>query len=184
MAGIFIEKASDNSACELIRTASLEAATQLAFHERRSQLRLLDYLLGVHVDQESTSFLSHAVKIMGFAFTKWREESLIIKIKQVTEIQDSPAEAAFEYAMVFLVTGIESVILEDCICNFENARSWFEKASSMTELFPQADIYAISLSILCELYKKENAENFPSLIEEMKSSIFEYQEWHHRETRL
>jgi len=174
---IFIQKIQDTSTAELIRTASLAAALQWASLSRRYQLRLTDCLLGIHIDNESSDFLAHAVKVMGFTYAQWGEPELIDKIAQILNIEGAYPEAAFEYAITFLHEGLNGQTQESCYSSFQRSVHFFRQSFQAVEANPQAKIYALSIELLCEFYFKNLNVDLNVYSEQLSIAIFEYENW-------
>ena len=174
---IFIQKVQDGSTPELIRTASLEAALQWMSHSRRYQLRLIDCLLGIQIDSESSNFLAHAVKIMGFAHAQWNERELVSKIASILNVEGAYPEAAFEYAMTLLYEGLNGRTSEFCYSSFQQSANFFRQSLQAVETNPQAKIFALSVELLYEFYQKNISVDIAAYSEQLSIAIFEYENW-------
>lgn len=174
---VFIQRAQDKSAADLIRTASLQAAVQWAAQSRQYQFRILDALLGIQTDTESSDFLAHTVKIMGFAHAQWNEPELVEKIAQILEIDRTCSEALFEHAMTFLNAGIRGEDSETCYNSFMQSAQFFRLSAQESEVNPQALVFALAAELLCEFYQKNFHINVASYNEQLSVAIFEYEAW-------
>lgn len=174
---IFIQKVQDRTTAELIRTASLEAALQWTSQSRRYQIRLIDCLLGIQIENESSNFLAHAVKVMGFAHAQWNEPALVDKIVEILSIDEAYPEAAFEYAMTFLHEGLNGKNSDSCHTSFRQSAQFFRQSLQASEANPQAKIYATSIELLCEFYQKNANIDISAYSEQLSIAIFEYEEW-------
>lgn len=174
---IFIQRVQDRSAADLIRTVSLRAAVQWAAQSRQYQLRVIDILLGIETDTESSYFLAHAVKVIGFAHAQWNEPELINKIIQVLDFNRTCPEALFEYAMTFLNAGISGRDPEACYSYFTQSAQFFRLSVQESEVNPQALVFALAVELLCEFYQRNIHVDVIGYSEQLAIAIFEYESW-------
>lgn len=80
----FLAKAQDRSLPALTRGIAVEGSFRWAVSNRRWQLRLLDFLLGVSAT-EAPEFIRRIAKLSGIAHSHWHESELLGKLTEFTE---------------------------------------------------------------------------------------------------
>ena len=143
----FIAIASDRAANPMSKSVALDGAFRWAVSERVRQLQLLTLLLQIS-NEEEPIFLARAAKIMGVAYSHWREADLLKRLKELVQIEGVGDEAAFEIAMASLTDGLEAETRERAIAAFDSARYWFEISTERREHNPTASAYACCLEML------------------------------------
>ncbi|MBK9427361.1 MAG: hypothetical protein IPN63_08235 [Gammaproteobacteria bacterium] len=105
---LFLAKAAtdDHSLSGLSRGAALDGAFRWAGDNRRWQLRLLDFFLGL-APGDDTEFLRRAAKIVGVAFSHWRDKELVEVLHKLAQLEAVRPEAAFELGMAALAEAMD-----------------------------------------------------------------------------
>ncbi|HDU8584205.1 TPA: hypothetical protein RG685_003625 [Morganella morganii] len=122
-----LKKASQLSLSGFSRSIALDGAFRWANKNRRWQFRLLDLFLGLMPD-DNKDFLRHSAKIIGIAYTHWKEEALIDKLNKLTLVDYARPEATFELGMVYLSKAISENNKNTSIHFFEESKKWFEES--------------------------------------------------------
>jgi hypothetical protein len=176
---IFLGKAARSQAnmSGLARAAALEGAFRWATSNRRWQLRLLDFLLGVSRDDDPI-FLSHAAKIIGVAYSHWREPDLIQILTQMIEVEAARADASFELAMATLADALDALDHEAAQALLQAAKVWFDLSASTSETNPEAVLYGHCLALLTEFGAGLDSHRLGELRDRVRVSAFEMTAWH------
>jgi hypothetical protein len=139
---------------------------------RRWQLRMLDFLLGLTKDDDR-EFLRHAAKIIGVAYAHWREDALIQKLREITAVDSANADASFELGMANLVQGLNSPDHDGALVRFREAQDWFTKAWQMPAGSADARLYSECLQLLNAYRTGTEVAQLKEGCERLKSSVFE-----------
>lgn len=176
---ILLTKASctENGMTGLARGAALDGAFRWATSNRRWQLRLLDFLMGLTVDDDP-EFLARAAKIMGVAYSHWRERDLLPVLKQFVNVEAANKEATFELGMANLADALDSPDSKSAQILFHEAKGWFEKSASSSESRPEASLYLDCLEILTCYHAGVNHQYLADTRDRVYSHAFELKAWH------
>lgn len=173
----FLRLAGDRNARPIARAVALDGALRWAFPNRRFQLRVLDYLLGIGYD-DSPIFLSRAAKIMGVAYSHWREDGLLERLLRLSDVEGAADEASFELGMAKLANGLETEDPKRAEEAFSTAKYWFARSSDRREQRPDAVAYVHCLDILLAFSRGEESPRLEELVSSLSSRAFEMQAWH------
>lgn len=176
---IFLSKAGQTMSgmSGLARGAALDGAFRWATSNRRWQLRLIDYLLGLSVDDDP-DFLIHAAKISGVAYSHWRERELLPVLSQLVEVGAANAEATFELGMANLADALDSPHREEAHSLFQIAKSWFERSVSASESRPEASLYHDCLELLSDFHAGLDRRHLADVRDRVCLHAFELKAWH------
>ena len=146
---LFLAKAAtgNSSLSGLSRGAALDGAFRWAGGNRRWQLRLLDFFLGL-APNDDTEFLRRAAKIVGVAFSHWRDKELLEVLHKLAEIEAVRLGAAFELGMAALAEAMDRADSDAAATAFREARDWFEESNGASEYHPEASLYLDVLNLL------------------------------------
>jgi len=174
-----LQKATDVSGAitGYARAVALEGAFRLATFDRRSQLRLLDVLLGIQVSDES-HFLRHAATIIGIAHSHWREAALVERLQAISECDAAAYEACFELGMAGLASALAQPQREEASATFLNSLTWFKKAEELREAAPEAKLYRECLTLLTDFEAHKSGDELLARSAEIQKSAFELLAWH------
>lgn len=170
-----LKKASQLSLSGFSRSIALDGAFRWANKNRRWQFRLLDLFLGLMPD-DNKDFLRHSAKIIGIAYTHWKEEALIDKLNKLTLVDYARPEATFELGMVYLSKAISENNKNTSIHFFEESKKWFEESIFFSEENPEASLYYSSINLLLEFNKNSAKEILAEQCSNIKVNIFELYE--------
>ena len=175
---LFLKKAAteDKSLSGLARGASLDGAFRWAGDNRRWQLRLLDFFLGLAPDDD-TEFLRHAAKIVGVAFSHWRDKELVEVLSKLVHLEPIRSEAAFELGMASLAEAIDQTDSIAAITNFRDARDWFGESDGVSECRPEASLYFDSLNLLLDFQSGSASASLSSMSARVQQHAFELHAW-------
>jgi hypothetical protein len=176
---IFLQKAVDVSGALTCyaRSVALEGAFRLAASDRRMQLRLLDALLGIQISDEA-HFLRHAAKIMGIAYSHWREAELIGRLRIFSEYEDAAYEASFELGMASLASALDEPKRAVANSLFLDSLQWFKQAESKKEVAPEAALYGECLTLLTDFDAHKTDVELKARSAAIQKSAFELLAWH------
>ena len=132
---LFLAKAArhDHSFSGLSRGAALDGAFRWAVDNRRWQLRLLDFFLGLS-PSDDPEFLRRAAKIAGVAYSHWRDKDLIDVLRKLAQLAAVRAEAAFELGMASLAEAMDRTDSNAATSAFREARDWFSNTDTRSFL--------------------------------------------------
>lgn len=173
----FLTMAVDRSAESVARGAALDGAMRWAAEDRKRQLKLLSLLLDVSVTDDC-QFLVRAAKLMGVAYTHWRESELIKRLLELFEIDGVADEASFELGMAKLADALDAQTRKAAADSFEAAHYWFTQASSMREQRPDAGLYIRCLDALFIFTQSKESSGWGTTLSELSNYIFELHNWH------
>jgi hypothetical protein len=161
----------------LARGAVLDGAFRWAMSNRRWQLRLLDFLLGLSND-DGPEFLVRAAKIAGVAYSHWREGGLLPILTQLVDVETVNAEAAFELGMASLADALDSQDTQEALTAFTVAKGWFEQSASASESRPEAFLYRDCLALLTGYRSGADSRFLSGIRDRVCSHAFELKAWH------
>lgn len=173
----FLTMAVDRSAEAVARGAALDGAMRWAAEDRKRQLKLLSLLLDVSVTDDC-QFLVRAAKLMGVAYTHWRESELIKRLLELFKIDGVADEASFELGMAKLADALDAQTRKAAADSFEAAHYWFTQASSMREQRPDAGLYIRCLDALSTFTQSKGSSGWGAILSELSNYIFELHNWH------
>ncbi len=172
----FLAKAQDLSLPALTRGIAAEGSFRWAVSNRRWQLRLLDFLLGVSVT-EAPEFVRRIAKLSGVAHSHWHESELLGKLREFTESSEAAADASFELGMASLMDGIDADGPGVALSSFEGAKGWFEKSLSHSEVNPEAQLFLDCLNLLTAYQSAVDRQIFTDTLNRVSVSAFELSAW-------
>lgn len=172
----FLGLTSDRSAEPMARAAAVDGALRWAVSFRRRELKLLDALLGVSADDDP-AFLLRAAKIIGVAYTYWRESELVEKLKELLGVEGVGQEAAFEIGMAKLASGLSADQHGDAYGCFDAAKYWFSRSMVGGER-PDADAYVRCLDVLLAFARGESFAPLEGLLSALSEDLFEVKAWY------
>ena len=173
----FLAIAGDRALRPMARAAGLDGALRWAADDRRRQLRLAVALLEVTADDDAT-FLARAAKIMGVAYSHWREQGLLDNLLKLSGTDGAADEAAFELGMAKLADGLDADDRITAATAFAAARQWFDRAIAVSEQRPDARIYAACLKTLTAFSGYEHSSSIAALAESLSEDAFQLHAWH------
>ena len=175
---VFLSKAEkDTEALSgLARGAALDGAFRWAVSNKRWQYRLLAALLGVSINDDP-DFLRYAAKIVGIAFSHWREEELVKVLHRLVDQDGVRCEAAFELGMATLVQVLDNAGSNADTDKLQQAISWFETSASTTEYNPAASLYGECLTLVLAFYARRPACELQEIGSRVKQDIFGLSAW-------
>jgi hypothetical protein len=172
----FFAKAQDVSLPALTRGIAAEGSFRWAVSNRRWQLRLLDFLLGVSVT-EAPEFVRRIAKLSGIAHSHWHESELLGKLSEFTESSEAATDASFELGMASLMDGIDADGPGVALSSFESAKGWFEKSLSYSEVNPEAQLFLDCLNLLTAYQSVVDRQIFTDTVSRISTSAFELSAW-------
>lgn len=176
---LFLTKAGqvNKSMSGLARGAALDGAFRWATSNRRWQLRLLDFLLGLQAD-EDPEFLALTAKIMGVAYSLWREKDLLPILTQLIDVSAANGEVTFELGMANLADALDAPHREDAHTLFKIAKGWFEQSISTSESRPEASLYCDCLTFLVDYDSGLDRQHLAEIRDRICLHAFELKAWH------
>jgi len=179
---IFLGKAgrSEGDLAGLARGAALDGAFRWASSNRRWQFRLLDFLLGLSPVDEAV-FLGHAAKIIGVAYSHWRERELLLKLAELAAVEPARQDASFELGMANLADGLDASSREAAQEFLLKAKDWFDHSTSSRESNPEAHLYRDCLELLTQFGAGLGREHLTATRDRVWANAFELTAWHRHE---
>jgi len=172
----FLAKAQDLSLPALTRGIAAEGSFRWAVSNRRWQLRLLDFLLGVSVT-EAPEFVRRIAKLSGIAHSHWHESELLGKLTEFSKSSVAATDASFELGMASLMDGIDADGPGAARSSFESAKGWFEKSLSHSEVNPEAQLFLDCLNLLTAYQSAVDRQIFTDTLNRISTSAFELSAW-------
>jgi len=160
----------------LARGAALDGAFRWAAVNRRRQLRLLDFLLGVS-PLDDRDFVCRAAKISGVAYSHWRERELLSKLTEYATTGPTAGDACFELGMAYLADGLDATSEQAARALLNDAKTWFAQAASARESNPEARLYQDCLETLTEFATGPNKARLKEVLDRVRSHAFELKAW-------
>lgn len=175
---IFLAKAaaSDQSLSGLSRGAALDGAFRWASDNRRWQLRLLDFLLGL-VPSDDAEFLRRAAKITGVAFSHWRDKELVEVLHKLVQLEAVRPDAAFELGMASLAEAMDRADSNDATTAFREAKDWFGESDGLSEHHPEASLYFDGLDLLLGFRSGVASATLGTVSARIQQHAFELHAW-------
>jgi len=175
---LFLAKAAtnDRSLSGLSRGAALDGAFRWAGDNRRWQLRLLDFFLGLASDDD-TEFLRRAAKIVGVAFSHWRDKELVEVLRKLVQLETVRPEAAFELGMAALAEAMDRTDSNTAATAFREARDWFGESDGVSEHRPEASLYIDGLDLLLGFQSGAAGASLGTMSARVQQHAFELHAW-------
>jgi len=175
---LFLEKAAtgDHSLSGLSRGAALDGAFRWASSNRRWQLRLLDFFLGL-APGDDTEFLRRAAKLVGVAFSHWRDKELVEVLSKLAQLEAVRPEAAFELGMAALAEAIDRADSNAAATAFREARDWFGESDAVSEHRPEASLYLDGLDLLISFHSGAASASFGTVSARVQQHAFALHAW-------
>lgn len=175
---LFLAKAAtgDHSLSGLSRGAALDGAFRWAGDNRRWQLRLLDFFLGL-APGDDTEFLRRAVKIVGVAFSHWRDKELVEVLHKLSQLEAVRPEAAFELGMAALAEAMDRADSNEAATAFREAREWFGESDGISERRPEASLYLDGLDLLLNFHSGAASASLDTVSARVQQQAFELHAW-------
>lgn len=175
---LFLEKAAtgDHSLSGLSRGAALDGAFRWASSNRRWQLRLLDFFLGL-APGDDTEFLRRAAKLVGVAFSHWRDKELVEVLSKLAQLEAVRPEAAFELGMAALAEAIDRADSNAAATAFREARDWFGESDAVSEHRPEASLYLNGLDLLISFHSGAASASFGTVSARVQQHAFALHAW-------
>jgi hypothetical protein len=175
---ILLSEAQNNQKSALTRSWYLEASFRLAIHNAPARrLKLLSYLVDLPLEDEP-EYLRHAAKIIGLAYTFWKENDLIPILEQLTENERGADEAFFELGFVSLANALEAESADEAKNKFNQAYQYFENSLKNSEDRCDAEVFCSAIKMLLSLERNDLQENYQINLERLKKAITIYPAWH------
>lgn len=175
---LLLQKANKSSSLSgYARALSLEGAFRWAIQNRRYQLRLLDFLLGID-STEDPVFLAHASKIIGISYSYWHEKDLICALQKFAEVDQAEYEASFELGMAYLANALDEPNHIEANSSLWNSFAWFKKAEASRETTPEASLYADSIELLIAFNESKSIQELDVIGRRIHQCSFEIQAWY------
>ena len=172
----FLAQAQDISLPAAMRGIAAEGSFRWAVSNRRWQLRLLDFLMGVSVT-EAPEFVRRIAKLSGVAHSHWHESELLGKLAEFTESSEAVTDASFELGMASLMDGIDADSPRVALSSFESAKRWFEKSLSLSEVNPESQLFLDCLNLLTAYQSAVDKQIFTDTLDRISTSAFELSAW-------
>ncbi|HBO0334653.1 TPA: hypothetical protein SHT49_001239 [Pseudomonas aeruginosa] len=175
---LFLAKAAtdNHSLSGLSRGAALDGAFRWAGGNRRWQLRLLDFFLGL-APSDDTEFLRRAAKIIGVAFSHWRDKELVEVLRKLAELEAVRPEATFELGMAALAEAMDRADSDAAATAFREARDWFDESNGASECHPEASLYLDGLNLLLSFHSDAATTSFGTASARVQQHAFELHAW-------
>jgi hypothetical protein len=173
----FLSLAADSEIGLMARAAALDGSFRQAISNRKFQLKLIAFLVDIKSD-EHPLFLVRAAKIIGVAYSHWREVELLKQLRRFAEISGAEDEASFELGMARLTDGFETNDRSLAQEAFHAARHWFDVSVQQREQRPDAAIYSRCLEILESFSGGERPERLEELASSITDYAFQMDAWH------
>ncbi|BDV42679.1 MULTISPECIES: hypothetical protein [Geobacteraceae] len=173
----FLDLSDNRKIAPMSRAAALDGALRWAANDRRRQLRLMSHLLGVEKNDDSI-YLARAAKVIGVAYSHWRESGLKDKLRDLTEVDGAADEASFEMGMARLVDGVDSKTRKEANEALEAARYWFSRSEVDREERPDANLYRQCVETILSFSREEPAVHINDLAEGLSQNAFALKAWH------
>ncbi|HEJ1890559.1 TPA: hypothetical protein SLV55_006349, partial [Pseudomonas aeruginosa] len=175
---LFLAKAAtgEHSLSGLSRGAALDGAFRWAGDNRRWQLRLLDFFLGL-APGDDTEFLRRAAKIVGVAFSHWRDKELVEVLRKLAQLEAVRPEAAFELGMAALAEAMDRADSNAATTAFREARDWFDESNGVSEYHPEASLYLDGLDLLLNFHSGAASTSLATVSTRVQQHAFELHAW-------
>lgn len=175
---LFLAKAAtgDHSLSGLSRGAALDGAFRWAGDNRRWQLRLLDFFLGL-APSDDTEFLRRAAKIVGVAFSHWRDKELVEVLHKLAQLEAVRPEAAFELGMAALAEAMDRGGSNAAVTAFRDARDWFGESDGVSNHHPEASLYLDGIDLLLSFHSGAASASIGVVSTRVQQHAFELHAW-------
>lgn len=150
------------SLSDLSRGAALDGAFRWAGNNRRWQLQLLDFFLGLNPNND-IEFLRYAAKVVGVAFSHWRDKELVEVLRKLAPIEAVRPEATFELGMAFLAEAMDKTDSCTAAIAFSEASEWFRQSESASDFNPEAGLYHDGLVLLLNFHNGASCVSFSAI---------------------
>lgn len=175
---LFLDRAFDQSCDPLGRSFALEGAFRYVKDQSPRRYALLAKLTAVD-ESDHSIFLRHAAKIIGVAFSWWRSEDLVDRLKAIANIEGAGDEATFELGMAALVKGLRATECETVRTYLAEAQGWFAVTLEKREHRPDAALLSAVLQAWLNFSIGVTPEQLAELATRINREGFALQAWHH-----
>lgn len=166
----------DHSLSNLARGAALEGAFRWANDNRRWQFRLLDFFLGLEISDDG-GFLRRAAKIIGVAYSHWRDRDLVEVLYKFVQLEAVRPEAAFELGMAALSEAMDRMDSNEAATTFSEARAWFGESYEESEARPETSLYLSGLDLLLSFHSGAASASLSTASACVQKYAFELHAW-------
>ncbi|WP_201057264.1 hypothetical protein [Marichromatium gracile] len=175
---LFLAKAAtrDDTLSGLARGAALDGAFRWASDNRRWQLRLLDFFLGLS-PSDDTEFLRRAAKIVGVAYSHWRDKELVEVLHKLSQLEAVRSEATFELGMAALSEAMDRADSNAAATAFREARDWFGESDEASERRPETSLYIDGLDLLLSFHTGVASTSLGTVSSCVQQHAFELHAW-------
>ncbi|WP_323773902.1 hypothetical protein [Alcanivorax sp.] len=175
---LFLAKAStrNHSLSGFARAAVLDGAFRWASDNRRRQLRLLDFFLGLS-PSDDIEFLRRAAKIVGVAYSHWRDKELVEVLHKLAQLEVVRTEASFELGMAALSEAMDRSDSNAAATAFREARDWFAESEGASERSPETNLYIDGLGLLLSFQSGAASPSFGAVSACVQQNAFELHAW-------
>lgn len=145
----FVGRINDATQEPIARWSAMDGALRLALDDGAAprRHRLLANLYDIAPNDDGF-FLRHAAKIIGVAYSHWRDDGLVARLTDLATVEEAEDEAAFEIGMACVASGLDASDHAVAASRFTEARGWFERSLVAGDNRPDAGIYAAALDLL------------------------------------
>ena len=146
-----IRRIHDSSQEPIARWSAMDGALRFALvpNSGARRNRLLAELEDISPD-DNEWFLRHAAKILGVAYSHWRDDFLIDRLTDLLAVAEAEDEAMFELGMCCVARALDAAERVDVEAHFSEARTWFSRSVGSRDDRTDAAIYIVVLDVLTE----------------------------------
>lgn len=173
----FLDQAVDQLRDPLSRSFALDGAFRYVKDQIPERHALLAKLTAVD-EGDDPYFLRHAAKIIGVAFSWWRSEGLVDRLKAIVNLEEAGDEASFELGMAALVEGLNAFECEAVRSKFLEAQQWFELTLEKREHRPDATLLSAALQAWSDFAVGATSEALEKIAQKITQEAFVLLAWH------
>lgn len=137
---------------------------------------VLDFFLGL-APGDDTEFLRRAAKIVGVAFSHWRDKELVEVLRKLAQLEAVRPEAAFELGMAALAEAMDRADSNVAATAFREARDWFGESDGVSEHRPEASLYLDGLDLLLGFHSGATSASLGTVSARVQQHAFELHAW-------
>lgn len=173
----FLDSVQDSKKPALTRALCLEGAFRLTVDFPARKHQFLAYLMGIS-DLDEPKYLRRVAKIVGVAYSAWREPELVTILERLSEADPAMSEASFELGMAALAKAFDAEDSKASLERFATAKEQFELSLGSEEDHPEAQVYLSAIEILLAFQAKGAWQPLNTELTRLKQAVTIYQAWH------
>ncbi|OYD73836.1 hypothetical protein [Paraburkholderia hospita] len=168
-----VKRAEDRKSRYGVRSYALHGGLLLSQQRPALLRRFQGMLLDVGSDDDPL-FLRHVAKIVGAVLAHDINEVFRRKLDELLNVPEAEDEAAMELGLDALRSGLDAESSETAVSSFQNASTWFARASATSEKRGDAELFHKCCVLLLMVHAQGFDGSLVTHIKELEDAAVEY----------